>query len=51
MTTEGTAFLSLDVVDCISCSKCGAQWDQGGDPIPTEWLAELEGEGDGEKEE
>ena len=39
---EGSSWQSYRVVDCISCSKCGAEWDQGGEPQGVEWLADLE---------
>jgi len=39
---EGSSWQSYRVIDCISCEKCGAEWDPNGQPQPTTWLAELE---------
>lgn len=42
MRTEGSSYLSYEVVDCISCDKCGAEWDQDGEARATTWLADLD---------
>lgn len=41
LRTEGAPYCTYEVVDCISCEKCGAEWDRNGTPVPTTWLADL----------
>ena len=36
--------MTYEVVDCVSCEKCGAEWDPHGEPVAVTWLAELEEE-------
>ena len=44
LVDEGSNWQPYSVVDCISCEKCGAEWDKYGDPKATIWLADLEQE-------
>lgn len=43
MLLVGLSYMQEREVDCISCEKCGAEWDKSGEPQATTWLAELEG--------
>lgn len=40
MRDEGSSWQSYLVVDCISCLRCGAEWDRGGQSQETDWLAD-----------
>lgn len=41
MISVGSWYIQQDVIDCISCQRCGAEWDSDGTPKPPIWLAEL----------